>query len=213
VSSLPLKRAALLACAFALAVPMQSASPAASAPAAISPAAGGAPVAKELRPWKGGATPALMLRDVQKRVYDLKSYRGKVVLVNFWASWCEPCLQEMPAMEDLEQRMKGRPFEVLAVNFAEGEERVAAFLENYGIKLNVLFDKDMAVSKRWNARILPASYLVGADGRIRYSVIGEADWTAPRMVAAVEELLREARDGASMREASGRSDGTAAVLK
>jgi thiol-disulfide isomerase/thioredoxin len=153
---------------------------------------GAAPVAKELRPWKGGATPPLVLKDAQGKVHDLKSYRGKVVLVNFWASWCEPCLQEMPAMEDLEGRMKGRPFQVLAVNFAEGEERVGAFLANYGIRLQVVYDKDMAVSRRWNARILPASFLIGPDGRIRYSIIGEADWTAPKMLAAVEGLLKEA---------------------
>lgn len=147
--------------------------------------------AKVLTPWNGGATPSLVLRDVEGRMHDLKSYRGKVVLLNFWASWCEPCLQEMPSLEDLERRMQGKPFTVLAVNFAESEERVAAFLNNYDIRLRVLFDKDMAASKRWNARILPATFLIGADGQIRYSLLGEADWTSPPLLGAVEKLLAE----------------------
>jgi thiol-disulfide isomerase/thioredoxin len=110
-------------------------------------------------------------------------------VLNFWATWCEPCLAEMPSLEDLERKFAGRPFKVLAVNFAESEERVSAYLNNYGIKLNVLYDKDMGAARRWNARILPASFVIDAGGTVRYSVIGEADWTAPGILAAIEKLV------------------------
>jgi thiol-disulfide isomerase/thioredoxin len=148
-----------------------------------------AEVAKSLSPAKVARAPELSVRDARGDVRRLADYKGQALVLNFWATWCEPCLAEMPSLEDLEQKLAGRPFKVLAVNFAESEERVAAFLSNYGIKLEVLYDKDMGAAKRWNARILPASFVIDPSGVVRYSVIGEADWTAPGIVAAIEKLL------------------------
>jgi len=75
--------------------------------------------AEALKPWKGGRTPALELADPDGHAHRLADYRGKVVLVNFWATWCAPCRAEMPSIERLRQAMQGRPFEVLAVNVGE----------------------------------------------------------------------------------------------
>src|SRR5262245_4339970 len=85
--------------------------------------------AQTLKPWTGGATPALALRDLEGRQHRLSDYRGKVVLVNFWATWCEPCREEMPSMQRLRASLAGRPFEVLAINLAESESKVRRFLE------------------------------------------------------------------------------------
>jgi thiol-disulfide isomerase/thioredoxin len=148
-----------------------------------------AEVAKSLSPAKVTRAPELSVRDARGDVRRLADYKGQALVLNFWATWCEPCLAEMPSLEDLERKLAGRPFKVLAVNFAESEERVAAFLGNYGIKLEVLYDKDMGAARRWNARILPASFVVDPSGAVRYSVVGEADWTAPAIVAAIERLL------------------------
>jgi peroxiredoxin len=156
-----------------------------------------AEAAKSLSPAKLSRAPDLSVRDAKGEVRRLQEYRGQAVVLNFWATWCEPCLAEMPSLEDLERRLAGRPFKVLAVNFAESEERVQAFLENYGIKLEILYDKDMGAAKRWNARILPASFVIDTEGRVRYSVLGEADWTAPPIVAAIEKLLSEKPSRAS----------------
>jgi len=100
-----------------------------------------------------------------------------VVLVNFWATWCEPCRDEMPSINKLRASLAGQPFAVLAVNLAEPETRIRRFLEKVPMEFTVLLDRDTNVAKAWNARILPASYLLGPDGRIRYSVRGEIDWT------------------------------------
>jgi len=148
-----------------------------------------AEVSKSLSPAKFSRAPDLSVRDSKGEVRRLDAYRGQAVVLNFWATWCEPCLAEMPSLEDLERRLSGKPFKVLAVNFAESEERVKAFLENYGIKLEVLYDKDMGAARRWSARILPASFVIDPQGRVRYSVLGEADWTAPGIVTAIEKLL------------------------
>jgi peroxiredoxin len=149
----------------------------------------GAAAAQELKPWKGGATPPLELRNLEGRVTRLADYRGKVLLVNFWATWCEPCRAEMPSMNRLRASLAGRPFEVLAVNLGEPESRIRRFLEQVPLDFPVLLDQDKAVAKAWQARILPASYLVDADGRIRFSHFGEADWSAEALKQQVVRLL------------------------
>ena len=79
----------------------------------------GSAMATELKPWTGGAAPALALEDLSGKPHDLAAYRGSVVLVNFWATWCGPCRDEMPSIERLRTSLAGRPFTVLAVNVGE----------------------------------------------------------------------------------------------
>jgi len=147
------------------------------------------PAPGQLRPWTGGATPPLALADVDGRARKLEDYRGKVVLVNFWATWCEPCRDEMPSINRLRASLAGKPFEVLAVNLGESDARVRRFLEQLPLGFPVLLDRDSGAAKAWRARILPASFLVGPDGRIRYSVLGELDWTQEPARKAVAGLL------------------------
>ena len=145
--------------------------------------------AQELKAWTGGATPPLALADLEGKPHRLEAYRGKVVLVNFWATWCEPCRDEMPSIGKLRDSLAGRPFVVLAVNLAESEARIRGFIERVPMNFPVLLDRDSAVAKAWQARILPASYLIGPDGRIRYSVLGEINWADERARRAVAGLL------------------------
>jgi thiol-disulfide isomerase/thioredoxin len=153
------------------------------------PGLAGAVHAGELRPWTGGATPALVLKDIQGREHRLADYRGKVVLVNFWATWCEPCREEMPSLERLRQRLGGS-LVVLAVDYGEGEARVGEFLARVPVGFPVLLDRDMAVSRAWKARALPTTFVVDSAGTIRYSAIGELDWSAPAIEAEVRKLLQ-----------------------
>jgi len=145
--------------------------------------------AQELRSWSGGATPPLALQDLEGRPHRLADYRGKVVLVNFWATWCAPCLSEMPSIGKLRAALAGRPFAVLAVNLGEPESRIRRFMEQVPLDFPVLLDRDTAAAKAWRARILPASFVVGPDGRIRYSVLGEIDWTEERVRKLIAALL------------------------
>ena len=85
--------------------------------------------AQQLKPWTAGAAPPLALQDLEGRPHRLEDYRGKVVLVNFWATWCEPCREEMPSMNKLRASLAGRPFAVLAVNLGESEARIRRFME------------------------------------------------------------------------------------
>jgi thiol-disulfide isomerase/thioredoxin len=158
--------------------------------------------AQQLKPWSGGATPALALRDLEGRLHRLEDYRGKVVLVNFWATWCEPCREEMPSMNRLRAALAGRPFEVLAVNLAESESRIRRFVEQVPLEFTVLMDRDSAIAKAWQARVLPMSFLVGPDRRIRYSVVGEIDWTQERVRKAILDMLPPANTPATQPRAA-----------
>jgi peroxiredoxin len=143
----------------------------------------------QLKPWNGGPTPPFGLQTLDGRNVRLEDYRGKVLLVNFWATWCEPCREEMPSMNRLRAAFAGRPFEVLAVNFGEAEPRIKRFLEELPLDFPVLLDRNSAVAKAWRVRVLPASFLIGPDGRIRYAVIGEFDWSGDAARKAVTTLL------------------------
>lgn len=146
--------------------------------------------AAELKPVNGARAQPLALKTLEGASHDLAKHRGKVVLVNFWATWCEPCRDEMPSIERLKEKFAAQPFEVLAVNVDEPESRVRAFLEKMPLKFTVVLDPGKVVTKSWNARILPASYLIDREGNIRYSVVGELDWGDARAIKIIEELLR-----------------------
>jgi peroxiredoxin len=143
----------------------------------------------QLPSWSGGPTPALSLPDLDGKQHTLDAYRGKVVLINFWATWCEPCKEEMPSIERLRQSLADRPFAVLAVNLAEPDSRVQRFVQEARLGFPVLMDRDTATAKAWKARLLPATYIVGPDGRIRYSYIGELDWSREPVRKQIAELL------------------------
>ena len=149
--------------------------------------------AQQLRPWSGGATPPLALQDLDGRSHRLEDYRGKVVLVNFWATWCDPCRAEMPAMNKLRASLAGRPFAVLAVNLAESESRIRRFMEQVPLDFPVLLDRDSGAAKAWKARVLPVSFVLDAGGRIRYSALGEIDWAQDGVRKTILALMpREA---------------------
>jgi thiol-disulfide isomerase/thioredoxin len=146
--------------------------------------------AAELKPWPGGPTPSLELVDLQGKKHSLADYRGKVVLINFWATWCAPCREEMPSIERLRASLEGRPFAVLAVNLAEPESRIQKFLDAMPLGFPILLDRDTKTTRAWQAKVLPATYIVGADGAIRYRHVGELDWSKPEVRKQIVALMK-----------------------
>jgi thiol-disulfide isomerase/thioredoxin len=130
------------------------------------------------------------LEDLSGRTITLASLRGKVIFLNFWATWCAPCLEEMPSIERLRQSLAGKPFEVLAVNIGEPPGRIERFLERMPLGFPMLLDRDTGAAKAWKARVVPATFLVGPDGRIRYVRYGELDWSSEPVRKTVAELLQ-----------------------
>ena len=145
--------------------------------------------AGDLKVWSGGPTPALELKDIAGRTHRLEDYRGRVVLLNFWATWCAPCRQEMPSIEQLKKKLAKRPFVVLAVNVDEPESRVRNFLEQVPLDFPTLLDPEARTTREWKVRVLPASFVIAPSGRIRYTVTGDLDWANEHVVRVVSELL------------------------
>ena len=135
--------------------------------------------------------PALEAADLAGQRQALSQYRGSVVLVNFWASWCPPCLREMPSLERLAESLAGRPFKVLAVNVGETPRRAEEAMRRIGYRGTLLLDPDQEIFDAWKARVLPISFLVACDGRLRYQALGPLEWDAPTVMDAVESLVRE----------------------
>ena len=110
--------------------------------------------------------------------------------MNFWATWCEPCRAEMASIRKLQGRLAGRPFTVLLVNYGEGRARVADFAKREPIEATILLDPNQDAPRAWRVRVLPSSFLIGRDGRVRYGVIGEIDWASDDAIELVQDLFR-----------------------
>jgi len=150
--------------------------------------------------------PALALVDLQGRQHTLTMYRGKVVLVNFWASWCGPCVQEIPSLRRLYERMAGEAFEILAVNVDEKRFKVWKFSELVGMRFPVLLDTGGEAFDRWGAEVLPSSYLIDREGIVQYAVYGPMDWAGDDVIDVVRGLLGAAPAAEGDRQARRRAD-------
>jgi peroxiredoxin len=159
---------------------------AAAALALMAPASRATAILSE---WKGPpAAPPIELFTPDGTLFTLASLRGQVVLVHFWANWCEPCVTEMPSLQRLRDQF-APSFEILGVNYQEGPARIKSFIDKTGISFPIVRDTDGAVAKAWGARIFPASYVVDRAGDVRHVLIGAADWTSPGLVSTIRKLL------------------------
>ena len=148
-------------------------------------------LAGELRPLEAKPAPALELPDLHGAMRSLADWRGQVVLLNFWASWCQPCLEEMPGIQRLAERMQGRGFAVLGVNVAETQRRAARSVEQLKLTFPALLDTEGETFRAWGGKALPTSALIDRQGRLRYVGLGPLEWDGAEAVTAVEGLLQE----------------------
>jgi thiol-disulfide isomerase/thioredoxin len=148
-----------------------------------------------LRPWSGPQPESIALKDLDGTLVDLGARRGRVQLVNFWATWCEPCREEMPSLERLRGKLRGRPFDVVTVNFGESAASAARFVQKLHVKLPVLLDPEKRIAEAWRVKGLPMTFLIDAKGKIRWYTFGERDWSEGESFALIERLVKEAVDG------------------
>jgi thiol-disulfide isomerase/thioredoxin len=131
-------------------------------------------------------------KDLDGKTRTLSDYRGKVVLVNFWATWCPPCRREMPSLERLNQKLQGEPFIILAVDQWESYDLVFAFTGQLDPQptFPILFDSKSQASKQWDVKGLPASFIVDKKGRVVYRAMGGREFDHPEIEQLIRNLLK-----------------------
>ena len=132
--------------------------------------------------------PDFSIEDMDGAVHTLSAYRGKVVILNFWATWCPPCREEMPSMERAWQRLRHEDIVMLAVNVGEDEDSVFEFTANYPVEFPLLLDRESAVIRDWPVRGLPTTFVIDPQGKIVYRAIGGRDWSAPGVLQKIRAL-------------------------
>ncbi len=130
------------------------------------------------------------LPDLEGRPVSLSDFRGKVVFLNFWATWCKPCEDEMPSMQVLYESLKDQPFEIVAVSIdSEGPEVVRKFVEKYGLTFTILHDRKGRIKDAYKTTGVPETFIIDQNGIIAEKIWGPRNWTDPGNLNTIKELL------------------------
>jgi len=128
---------------------------------------------------------------------DLAAYRGKVLVLNFWATWCPPCVIETPSLEDFARRVKPLGVEVLGASEDTDPAALTAFIAKYGLTYTIAHDPGRTLATRYGTLQFPETYIIDKDGHLAEKIISNIDWNDPRMLAYVRELAQPNRTQAS----------------
>ena len=143
------------------------------------------------KPEKVIRAPDFSLEDLSGKRLSLKDLKRKVVFLNFWATWCIPCREEMPMMEKLHREFKQQGLEVVAINIKENKKAIRKFVDDLGLTFTVLLDRDGKVSEEYGAWAIPLSYFINRKGEFVGKVEGDRKWDSQEARAFFRELLRE----------------------
>ncbi|HTN42182.1 MAG TPA: TlpA disulfide reductase family protein [Nitrospiria bacterium] len=145
--------------------------------------AGLTPVKRRIEP------PDFSLKTPNGSVIDRQSLIGRVVLANFWATWCEPCKEEMPALQRLNAALSGEPFQVVGITTDDRVKAISEFTASLGLNFPILLDEQNEVSDALQVRGLPTTFLIGPDGRVLARAVGPRAWDGPEMLALIRSLM------------------------
>jgi thiol-disulfide isomerase/thioredoxin len=149
-----------------------------------------APAASLVRPWPAARpVPVLDLADLDGKRWTLATLAGRVGLLNFWATWCEPCRIEMPSLEALAKQHRERDLIILAVNYRESAQAIRGFLEHMPYRATILLDANGDAATEWTPRIFPSTVLIARDGKPKATVLGDLDWTSEAAHELIDPLL------------------------
>jgi len=143
-----------------------------------------------LKDFVGNHEPmAFSLPDISGNTIVKADFAGKVTVVNFWATWCPPCIEEIPSLNRLNEKMKGRPFELISINYAEDRKTVISFMQRVKVDFPVLLDHSGATAHRWNVITYPSTFVIDRQGKFRYGVNAAIEWDAPELIQKLESLM------------------------
>lgn len=143
----------------------------------------------KLKAFTGNPIPlAIKLRDAHGKQFNLTDYRGKITLVNFWATWCQPCVEEIPSLNRLSEQMTDQPFELISVNYADSPKVIQDFMLKVRVAFPVLVDPKGETTQQWKVFGFPSTFVIGKDGKIQYGVNAAIHWDTPEVIQALKQL-------------------------
>jgi thiol-disulfide isomerase/thioredoxin len=133
------------------------------------------------------------LPNLNGKAVQLKDFRGKPVIVSFWASWCPPCVRELPSMNTLAHDPRYGKIPIVMVNIGESPEQIRNFLRQHKVKASILLDRDKAVYKKWNIYVVPSNFVFNANGELVLGSVGAIDWTEEAVKRQLDSVLTDNR--------------------
>ncbi len=142
------------------------------------------------QPYSGDKKPPMLkLKNLQGEIVDLADLKGRVVILNFWASWCKPCVDEIPSLSRLNRLYNANDFAILTVNTGESSQRVKKFIEPFDINFAILLDENGKAVRDWRVYAFPSNFLIDKNGVIRYGYRGALEWDSKEVLEIIETLL------------------------
>lgn len=143
-----------------------------------------------LKKYKGSIAPLpINLKDAYGNQVIKNDYKGQITVINFWATWCPPCVKEIPSLNRLKQKMKGLPFELISINYAEDKKTILEFMKQVNVEFPVLLDNDGSFAKKWNVITYPSTFVIDKDGKIKYGVNAAIEWDNKDFIEKMKALL------------------------
>jgi len=143
-----------------------------------------------LKKYKGTNQPlSIKLLDAHDRPFVKNDFTGKVTVINFWATWCPPCVEEIPSLNRLNKKMRGKPFDLISVNYAEDKQTILKFLKKVDVDYPVLLDNDGEFAKKWNVITYPSTFIIDTHGNIIYGVNAAIVWDDPAFIKKIQALF------------------------
>jgi thiol-disulfide isomerase/thioredoxin len=143
-----------------------------------------------LKDFTGESEPtAFTLTDINGNTIVKTDFTEKVTVVNFWATWCPPCIEEIPSLNRLQEKMKGRAFELISINYAEDKQAVSSFMQRVKVDFPVLLDHSGVTAHRWNVISYPSTFVIDRQGQFRYGANAAIEWDAPELIQKLESLM------------------------
>jgi peroxiredoxin len=139
---------------------------------------------------KAFKAPDFRLKDENGKIYHLADYRGQVVILNFWATWCPPCRAEMPSMERARQKVKGGKIVILAVNVGEDEDTVFGFTGQFPVTFPLLLDTDGGTIRQYPVSGLPTTFIIGPSGMATHRTVGGRNWDDDALLDQLRAMLK-----------------------
>ena len=143
-----------------------------------------------LKEYVGNAVPLpINLKDTYGKTITKSNFKDQVTIINFWATWCPPCVEEIPSLNRLNKKMDGLPFELISINYAEDKKTILEFMKKVKVEFPVLLDNNGEFATKWNVITYPSTFVIDKSGEIKYGVNAAIEWDSPEFIKKIQSLL------------------------